>query len=363
MIGRFNTWTMVFKILTFISLTLFTFINVNATEIHYFKRSVRALGMGEAFIAVANDENALFYNPAGLRAVENYIFEILTLNVTYSDKLRALVSGDETVTGLDDAFGTRVYFDANATALSITAPSWGYSLFGGTLIDAAFNNPVSPQIETLLFVQYGAVGGYAHSFLDESLDVGASLKTVTRSGVSRTFTVADVLNDKFEEDLQKDLHPVERVAPDVGVIYHYDKLFNLELNFAAVARNIGDIDFGAAGIVRGSYDIGVSTKRKYRGFDLLWAVDLVDLPTLRSVNSIVKNIRLGVEAGAFKRSNNHHTLSYRLGFKGPYSSFGFTINPAYVPITFDYASWSENIGSANNPLEDKRQSLQLSINF
>ena len=53
----------------------------------------------------------------------------------------------------------------------------------------------------------------------------------------------------------------------------------------------------------------------------------------------------------------------RLGYQGPYSSFGFTINPAYVPITFDYASWSENVGSANDPLEDKRQSLQLSINF
>jgi len=32
----------------------------------------RALGMGGAFVAVANDANALYYNPAGLALIEDH---------------------------------------------------------------------------------------------------------------------------------------------------------------------------------------------------------------------------------------------------------------------------------------------------
>src|SRR5438105_3337630 len=37
-----------------------------STTIHHLYQSNRALGMGDAFTAVANDYSAIFYNPAGL---------------------------------------------------------------------------------------------------------------------------------------------------------------------------------------------------------------------------------------------------------------------------------------------------------
>ena len=40
-----------------------------ARELPKFFEGVRPLGMGGAFTAVADDENALFYNPAGLARV------------------------------------------------------------------------------------------------------------------------------------------------------------------------------------------------------------------------------------------------------------------------------------------------------
>ena len=39
--------------------------------IHHHYVAPRALGMGDAFVAVANDYNALFYNPAGLARRED----------------------------------------------------------------------------------------------------------------------------------------------------------------------------------------------------------------------------------------------------------------------------------------------------
>ena len=42
----------------------------------FLKESLRARGMGYAQTAVANDEYLLFYNPAGLRSLQDNIYEI-----------------------------------------------------------------------------------------------------------------------------------------------------------------------------------------------------------------------------------------------------------------------------------------------
>jgi hypothetical protein len=42
----------------------------NAAPYPTFYRGVRPLGMGGAFTALADDENALYYNPAGLTAID-----------------------------------------------------------------------------------------------------------------------------------------------------------------------------------------------------------------------------------------------------------------------------------------------------
>ncbi|MEI7974158.1 MAG: hypothetical protein WCH11_07310, partial [Bdellovibrio sp.] len=41
------------------------------TGIHHSYQEARALGMGDAFVAVADDSSALFYNPAGLAWLES----------------------------------------------------------------------------------------------------------------------------------------------------------------------------------------------------------------------------------------------------------------------------------------------------
>ena len=53
-----------------LSLTTFHFAQASddgvSFTIHHQYESARALGMGDAFVAVANDYSAIFYNPAGL---------------------------------------------------------------------------------------------------------------------------------------------------------------------------------------------------------------------------------------------------------------------------------------------------------
>ncbi|MEK6577045.1 MAG: hypothetical protein AABZ05_05550, partial [Nitrospirota bacterium] len=43
-----------------------------AAELPTLYRGIRPLGMGGAFITLSNDENAMFYNPAGLNDIEGF---------------------------------------------------------------------------------------------------------------------------------------------------------------------------------------------------------------------------------------------------------------------------------------------------
>ena len=47
-----------------------------AKELPAFYEGVRPLGMGGAFTAIADDNNAIFYNPAGLNRLETWSFEV-----------------------------------------------------------------------------------------------------------------------------------------------------------------------------------------------------------------------------------------------------------------------------------------------
>lgn len=336
-------------------------------EPEHLRQSVRALGMGGAFIAVANDEFALYYNPAGLQSVQQTIVEIVTAGATTNQNLLDLTeaeTGDTTAT-FGDLVGKNIYTEINLGAMSITAPGWGYSTFGNLLFNSVINNPSVPFFDVKAYVQYGMVGGFGMSYLDELLDVGMAMKSVTRAGVTKTVHVYDLLGDDFNDSLEDDFSEKDSITYDLGVIYHFDQIPNLETKVAYVVRNIGDMDFASAGMIPMTMDIGISAETEIVGLDFIFAVDYVDLQNrLTKYESYLRNIKAGAEVGVFKRSNGHHALSLRMGLNASYYlSTGFSINIPGLPIKIDYAAWSEEIGFLAGKIEDKRQSVHVSINF
>ena len=79
-------------------------IQVYAQELYESGKSARALGMGNAFTAVVNDRNTMFYNPAGLNRVEGYYYTILDM--------AAGLNGEQALTTIQDV--------SNAADLSAT---------------------------------------------------------------------------------------------------------------------------------------------------------------------------------------------------------------------------------------------------
>ncbi len=336
-------------------------------EPEHLRQSVRALGMGGAFIAVANDEYALYYNPAGLQSVQQTIIEILTAGATTNQNLLDLteVETADTTATFGDLVGKSIYTEINLGAMSITAPGWGYSIFGNLLFKSVINNPAVPFFEMQAYVQYGAVAGFGLSYMDELLDVGIAIKSVTRAGITKTVHVYDLLDSEFSDTLEDDFSEKDSITSDIGFIYHFDQIANLETKVAYVLRNIGDMDFGTAGTIPMTMDVGISAETEIAGLDFIFVIDYVDLMyKLTEYESYLRNLKAGAEVGVFKRSNGHHALSLRLGLNaGYYLSTGFSINIPGLPIKIDYAAWSEEIGFLAGKNEDKRQSVHVSINF
>ena len=344
------------------------FSNLMADEQLSIKRSVRALGMGNAFIAVANDESALFYNPAGLQSVQQHIFEPLTINGSTNQDLidigTDLFNNGASTNILTQLTGMQLFGELGGNVLSITGPGWGYSLFGEAEFSMAVHNPVIPYFDINTYLQYGFIFGLGFDTLDETLDWGFNLKYVGRMGINQVFHLVDFLDDQFMTNLTdfNRYTPKAGLTPDVGFIYTIDSLYNLDPKIAFVARNIGGLDFGPNGSIPMSFDTGVSTETEISLFDIILAADLIDITSATTAEaSMARNVKLGVEIGIFKRSNGHHAISFRLGKNGAYQTMGFTLNPWYIPFKLEVAQWSEEVGSVAGAKEDKRYSMELSI--
>lgn len=55
-------------------------------EYPYIYKGLRPMGMGGAFVAVSDDANALFYNPAGLTRVQNIRASLFPLGIEIGKK-------------------------------------------------------------------------------------------------------------------------------------------------------------------------------------------------------------------------------------------------------------------------------------
>ncbi len=338
-----------------------------AEEVQHLRYSVRALGMGNAFIASVNDEFSLYYNPAGLESVKNYTFEALSVGAAVNQNLLdiAQASGSDATALLGQITGNKIYFEGNGSFLSFTAPGWGWSLFSSIVLDGTVHNPVVPYITTNAYAQAGGVFGLSMNFDDGLLDVGASIKQVSRAGIGTTLHIVDFLDPNLEQNLRDQFETgAPQKSVDLGATYHIEDYYLFQTKVSAVLRNISGLDFGTTGKIPTTLDFGIASESEFFGVDVLLAADLVDATfKTTKVKSLRRNLNIGAEFGLFMRSNGHHVISYRLGMKGPYPSSGFTFNPPYIPIMIDYAQWSEEIGAYSGALRDRRQAVQIAINF
>ena len=365
----------IFRVFRRVSVLLYFWIlfapQLQAAEPAFIRESIRARGMGNAFTAAANDEMLLFYNPAALRSVYYNMYEVVGFNTTTNENTINLGKSSSSFSTIGSLAGKKIYNEANLGLLSHVNSRFGWSFFSNGLVDIQVRNPIIPYLETKAYVQTGLAGGMAWSFLDFQLDLGLGVKLVQRSGIDTKLHIFDEGIIEFTEDqkttkLENKFASKAALAPDAGVIYHFDSYHNMEPKVAFSLQNIGGLDFEGAGKVPMTMNIGVSTESEFNGFDMILAADYRDLADSQGMISkgnimTERNIKIGVEFGWQKLFNGHHLISLRAGRNGPYNSVGWSMN--LFGFKVDFAKYSEEIGGYAGELEDKRTSLQVSLIF
>jgi len=136
-------------------------------------RGVRPLGMGGAFFTVSNDENALFYNPAGLDAVKGPARgTILNPYAAVSEHSLGLYREIADLEGTDEAqvaellnrhVGEHQHSEA-ALFPNVYMHDFAIGVLGRAALDLDVRNPADPEVATDAKVDVAGLVGVAHGF-------------------------------------------------------------------------------------------------------------------------------------------------------------------------------------------------------
>jgi len=137
-------------------------------EIFYLMRSPKALLMGDAYTAIADDEYSLYYNPALL--ARNSGMSLTPLNPSfgltnaYSDlnKFQNLPSGTSAASELANRFmDYPIYFSAGATP-GFKMGGIGFNLFINNQSSLMFRNSIHPTLNLQYRYDRGFIAGFAY---------------------------------------------------------------------------------------------------------------------------------------------------------------------------------------------------------
>lgn len=368
-----------------------------SNTIHHLYISPRALGMGDAFVAVANDYNALYYNPAGLARLQEGENEVnLALDLGFTDsffKFAKDVSDASKTQGTDQQKQTaiaeaiqKVYGKTFGLRVGLPSGVWVRKNFGMglNLLDLtgemAVHNGVGPALNTTIYADtyfYMGYGNHWKGFDYGKLDWGISGKFVNRGYFSKGVTVLELAADS---NLVKtsDLQEGYTVDADVGFLWTpyvpesgFFSVFQLARpTFGAVVRNIGEVGFGQS--------LKLYNKQKteppeklYRVIDIgsrweypnIWIFGGRGVLDIRDIGhpyfTLKKGLHLGFEfdwsMASWWRGN------YRVGLNQGYWTAG--LSAMLLFFNLDLVSYGEDVGTRNTPKENRIYMLKMSMNF
>lgn len=333
-----------------------------------FYRGVRPLGMGDAFTAVVDDENALFYNPAGLSKVDTLTFGVVnpmleasadSIDLFYDADDTDMDETDEVVELMRDYLGEHQHLRGGVfphVGLNIA----GYGVMVGVLaqatLDAEIRNPTWPQAEMDYVYDRGLVAGVGGRIPFLDLRLGATLKYISRSSLNETYTATDIADDDFEDEFDDDLKDGSSVALDLGLIYRLPWLEWAETDVGFTIQHLPEMQFGDALDQETQANIGIAAKKGFGGFDVIAALDYVDLTnTIGEDRDIPKRLHMGVEVEL------PMILAVRLGLNQGYLTYGLSADLWVVKL--DFASYSEEAGAYAGQRDDRRYVGQLTLGW
>jgi hypothetical protein len=332
-----------------------------AKELPAFYEGVRPLGMGGAFTAIADDSNAIFYNPAGLNRLETWSFEVpITIessdsNIDIADEAQDVDfdSTTETVDFIRDHLGETGHVRF-ALSPNFIKKNFGFALLGQGQATFRFDNPAFPEASVYAMGTSSAHLAMGHSFLGDKLSIGGTMKYITATTLDETYTAQQISATNFEDTIEDDQLDGSGFGVDIGVIYSLP--FKIDSTVGLSVINLGGVDLGDAGELDQQVNIGAAVNYAFEQtswLNLVGAFDIVDLfQEAGSDDDIYKRLRIGLEA-------QMPVVTLRTGIYQGYGTFGVSLNLKFAKL--EYANYAEEVGAFAGDSVDRRHVLQLAF--
>ena len=360
-------------------------------------QGVRNLGMGNTGIGLSFDENALFYNPAGLVGVDKILVGFPILNEVSDDsvkivkEIRELVA-DKNTSGIAALLmGKRVHYRL-LTDLNLILPFGELMTFGmarglETQFDLAVRNPVSIEIDFGFRLDSFTNLGFGMPVARGRWLVGAGVESVERCDIPlRTTTIGTILTNTDLETIygKCELNNLRRAQTfNFGFQRRLETASAMKMIWGMTANNIGGLKFDRSDNETNpnpsdqnlELSTGLSWQPSWGPVRMLYAIDLRDLTmkhaddtycqSNKGTDCIWKRLHIGTEFGFFPIDSGASTFAVRAGFNQGYFTYGFEFNPfiLFRFLNIQYAVYKTETGNKIGDRPDKRKVLQINFGF
>ncbi|MBY0369729.1 hypothetical protein K2X33_03520 [bacterium] len=335
---------------------------------------VRPAGMGNAFIALSNDSNALWYNPAGLAREKGYHFNLIdtSIGVDSTDTLQrmfnAVWNGD-----YNNFLRTDQQYSRFNIRPTVTMPYLQFTFFNHFNAYIEMNNmqSLSANVDVYTFNDIGFAGAVGVP-LGPYVSLGATGRAFQRSGIDTTLTAQDLLNGlgiPTPQALMAALYQnlSSRSGMGLGIAVDLGAMIRVPLpagyprwTLAATATDVGRTEFHQLGSA--NKPVGVPTVYNFGtaveyGFDknqqqLNFAFDFRH--AFDNIN-VIQKLNLGIEY-------RYKFFAIRGGVTHGYLTGGFSLE--FPPHTrLHLATYASEMGSGLWQKTQRWYLLQLVIGF
>lgn len=345
--------------------------------------SIRALGMGGVGLGIADNEDVLLYNSAGLSYLDkwklSYNFLMLGFNndvfkiyeLMMDDEMQEVMDGDGYWADASDELKDEILSDRSGiiklgTNLSFLCPgslfNWGLGFYTATKtqIDmdmGIFVPKLGVHAEGDIVGVFSVGREFNLPFYQDILNpisAGMTIRYLQRYKIDDYRSVEEFVDVEFDDLLRRGYG----MGVDFGGMY---RMLDKRLIIAATATDFAGTkikwDDGGSSVVNGSLNVGVSfaPKKIYYWKDAYFDVDNLilacDIIDIGKKKDFYQRIHLGLEYDLYT------FLKLRGGFNEGYPSFGLKF------VFLEYAFYGEEIGSYAGQWADWHHLMSISLKF
>ncbi|NQZ01368.1 MAG: hypothetical protein HRT45_11960 [Bdellovibrionales bacterium] len=362
--------------------------------IHQHYISTRAMGMGNAFTAVADDYSAVFYNPAALARRKDGNLHMMVRAAVEADYMglindiegvdQSLSDDDklaEYIDILDSNLGEHYHLRAPTLGAIWARPGWGVAFIPADLsTDIGIGQTIGPRLNVNAYLDTTLAYSYARDTAwlpkNHRLSVGATMKAIHRVHVGQAIGAADLVSDTEVFDTS-DANEGLTVDVDLGFMYNppipetgpLSVMQYFKPTFAFVIRNVIDHGFqwnfnfiddgsGQPPDLQRRFDFG----SKFEVPDI-WVFDPKVAIDIRDVGHSNWSFQKGLHIGAelYWTMYSWWKGHWAVGLNQGYLTAGVGARLAW--FQFDFATYGEEVGVDAAPKESRRYMLELSLDF